>query len=370
MHIRSHEQAVSRTSSLNLFTTFSGPHRSIDMSTTHDDNHDESERITLHESSHAPAPITDEANADDVRIDNLDEERQEQERTPLLSRSYSQDSVITTESAPPPYELYPPAKTIFGRAYNWLRQIPRLRSHQAIALPTLHLRRSRYSSSLSSSSIDSIASSAYPPPCCYSHSLPRVVLPSPLARLRGLLLCISFFALVLFSFLLFCSIFFAPASLGPPVLPDKSTNTSARFLTLNVFLRPPGVTNNWSDYKDERLQYLVRYVLPQYDVVAFQEAFAFASRRKDRLIQQARKMGYNYHVESPRHFPWDFAADGGLLILSRFPIRQADTIEYPRGIHSDWFVIYTSRGRGRTVIVFCLKKMCFIGSHTREPSTR
>lgn len=271
------------------------------------------------------------------------------DRAPLLSRSYSQESTISTDSAPPPYELYPPAKTMFGRAYNWLRQLPRIRRrHGAIRLPTLPVHRSRHSQhadSLSSTSIDSIASSAYPATCCsyYYHvlvshlpSMPRLVLPSALARFRGFLICLSFFALIIFAFLLFCSVFFSPASLPPSTIPDKTTDTNARFLTLNIFMRPPGVTNNLSDYKDERLSYIVDHILPRYDVVAFQEAFAFGSRRKDWLIRQARAIGYNYHIESPRHYPWEIAVDGGLLIMSRFPIRVSHDIEYPRGFHSDW----------------------------------
>ncbi|KAI8379584.1 Endonuclease/exonuclease/phosphatase [Radiomyces spectabilis] len=153
------------------------------------------------------------------------------------------------------------------------------------------------------------------------------------------MLCISFFALFLFSFLLFCAIFFSPASLPSPTVPDKTTDSHARLLTLNIFMRPPGVKNNWSDYKDDRLEYIMDYILPEYDIIAFQEAFAFASRRKDRLIRRARELGFNYHVESPRHYPWELAVDGGLLLISRFPIRQSDTIEFPRGTHSDWLAI-------------------------------
>ena len=338
------------------------------MNATHDDN---AERITLrsHEGArHSEPLITDDegdfghttdqfqqpqqqqddrhddgnSNNDDHSDNGNDEGRQQQQ--PLLRRTYSQESGISTDSAPPPYEFYPPAKTFLGRAYNWIRAIPRIpRRHQAIALP-LHQRfhSHHHSDSLSSTSIDSFASSAYPATCCsyYYHvclgRLPRVTLPTWLARCRWVLICISIFAIIVFVFLLFCSIFFAPASLSPATLPDLQTNSSARFLTLNIFMRPPGVTNNWSDYKEERLDYIVRYILPQYDVVAFQEAFAFGTRRKDQLIQRGRNMGYNHHVESPRHYPWDLGVDGGLLIMSRFPIRTSHTIEYPRGIHSDW----------------------------------
>ncbi|KAL0076736.1 Endonuclease/exonuclease/phosphatase [Phycomyces blakesleeanus] len=155
-------------------------------------------------------------------------------------------------------------------------------------------------------------------------------------RISGCFVCLLVSGLALFLFLLTSTLYLSPASLPPTRLPDKSTNTTAQFLTLNIFMRPPGVKNNADDYKDERLDYIIRYILPEYDVVAIQEAFAFANRRIDRLIREARYLGFNYHVASPRHYPWELAADGGLLLLSRFPIKQSDVLEFPRGLHSDW----------------------------------
>lgn len=157
-------------------------------------------------------------------------------------------------------------------------------------------------------------------------------------RHKRLTICLSSVAVLLVSFILFCAVFFSPATYPDPVFPDKvlPVNGTARFLTLNIFMRPPLIRNNWSDFKDDRLAYIERYILPQYDVVCFQESFAFASRRKDRLIASARQMGYNHHVESPRKYPWNIGVDGGLLILSRFPIHQPSVVEYPRGQHSDW----------------------------------
>ncbi|ORY93737.1 Endonuclease/exonuclease/phosphatase [Syncephalastrum racemosum] len=131
--------------------------------------------------------------------------------------------------------------------------------------------------------------------------------------------------------------YYAPVTHWPdPTVADLSTNTSAKFLTLNIFMRPPGVKNNLSDYKQDRLQYIIDHVLPHYDVIAIQEAFAFLNKRIDHLIVEAHKLGFNHHVASPRHSPFELAADGGLLLLSRFPVKATDTLEYPRGVHSDW----------------------------------
>ncbi|CEJ00587.1 hypothetical protein RMCBS344292_14639 [Rhizopus microsporus] len=101
-------------------------------------------------------------------------------------------------------------------------------------------------------------------------------------------------------------------------------------------MRPPGVKNNANDYKEQRLGYIIKHILPSYDIITFQEAFAFANRRVDKLLVKAYDQGFYHHVASPRHYPWELAGDGGLLILSRFPIVQANIIEFPRGMHADW----------------------------------
>ncbi|KAI8987220.1 Endonuclease/exonuclease/phosphatase [Pilobolus umbonatus] len=279
-------------------------------------------------------------------------------RRRVQSHNSFQDSIISTQSSPPPYDLYPPAKSLLGRAYNWLRKIPRSNTHQPIYLPIIpgndnnissrslfSFRRFRTTETQSTLS----NASSIPSHSCWSnyyHAIsdrlpdrPRLTLPSFLAPHRCLLISLSFFFLILFSFLLFCSIFFSPETLPDPVFPDKITNTTARFLTLNIFMRPPLIKNNWSDYKDDRLAYIEKYILPEYDIITFQESFAFASRRKDHLIKAARLMGFNHHVESPRKYPWQLGIDGGLLMISRFPIVQSNVIEYPRGHHSDWLSI-------------------------------
>ncbi|KAI8069793.1 Endonuclease/exonuclease/phosphatase [Gilbertella persicaria] len=304
----------------------------------------------------AEVPMPTEPYHDEEEEPTVSEGEQDQENRRM--RSY-EASVVSVQSNPPPYELYPPAKTAFGRFFNWLRQIPQWNTHQPIYLPTIHnsgsssgrsifslgRRHRRTASTTSSGSSISSTSSV----SCWSYyyfaitdrlpERPRFVLPSFLAKHRLALIVLSFFSLVLFSFLLFCSIFFSASNYPAPVFPDKTTNSTARFLTLNIFMRPPLIKNNWSDYKDDRLAYIEKYILPEYDVICFQESFAFASKRKDRLITSARKLGFNYHVESPRKYPWNIGVDGGLLIVSRFPIRQADVIEYPRGQHSDWLSI-------------------------------
>ncbi|KAI9244932.1 Endonuclease/exonuclease/phosphatase [Sporodiniella umbellata] len=143
------------------------------------------------------------------------------------------------------------------------------------------------------------------------------------------------FVLLLLAFILFSLFYFTAAKL--PAVPTKSMQAdSARLLTFNIFMRPPGIKNNQDDYKEERLDYIIQHLLPEYDIIAMQEAFAFANRRIDTLTVHAFNQGFHYQLASPRHYPWSLAGDGGLLILSRFPIVKSDKIEFPRGVHSDW----------------------------------
>ncbi|KAJ1651656.1 hypothetical protein IWQ61_007831 [Dispira simplex] len=116
----------------------------------------------------------------------------------------------------------------------------------------------------------------------------------------------------------------------------KVTYKGARMLTLNMFMRPPGIRSHSSDYKDERLRYLIDELLPRYDIITLQEMFAFMSTRRRRLIRAAEKQGFHYWITSPPKSLWDLSIDGGLLILSRYPIVEMDSVQYPRGEYSDW----------------------------------
>ncbi|KAJ2010070.1 hypothetical protein IWW57_007065, partial [Coemansia sp. S610] len=67
------------------------------------------------------------------------------------------------------------------------------------------------------------------------------------------------------------------------------TNSSSRLriLTQNMFMRPPLIKTNKSDWKDERLDYFIDNILGNYDVVCLQEMFEFASSRRSRLLAAA-----------------------------------------------------------------------------------
>ncbi|KAF6002508.1 hypothetical protein F1559_003452 [Cyanidiococcus yangmingshanensis] len=109
---------------------------------------------------------------------------------------------------------------------------------------------------------------------------------------------------------------------------------SVRLLSYNVFVRPPGVSARGNDFKDERLGRLLAYmVLSDLDVVALQELFRFGSPRQQAFCRVARRLGgYRYSAALPypprgRSSP-PRVLDGGVTILSRFPIERVAISTY------------------------------------------
>lgn len=108
-----------------------------------------------------------------------------------------------------------------------------------------------------------------------------------------------------------------------------------RILTYNIFLRPPLVKNNEDDWKDERLDDFLK-MLHNYDIICLQELFGVYNSRKTKLIRAAVKNGFFYFVEadSPSFFS-KYISDGGILILSRFPIKKYSSYNFTHGVLSD-----------------------------------
>lgn len=117
---------------------------------------------------------------------------------------------------------------------------------------------------------------------------------------------------------------------------DKDPRT-INLLTYNLFLRPPLVKNNASDFKEVRLAHFTQ-IMQNYDVIALQEVFSLGNTRQKRLINAARAHGFAYHYKSvpPPLLSWKFI-DGGLLILSKFPIVATDSHLYSAGNQIDYF---------------------------------
>ena len=100
-------------------------------------------------------------------------------------------------------------------------------------------------------------------------------------------------------------------------------------------MRPPPVKTNESDYKDDRLNEFAK-VLDQFDIICNQEVFTTLNSRKQRLIGYAQRAGLVYYAlpDLPSFFS-GFATDGGLLVLSRFPIVRTEFCPFPYGVVSD-----------------------------------
>ncbi|KAF4041589.1 Endonuclease/Exonuclease/phosphatase family [Phytophthora infestans] len=109
-------------------------------------------------------------------------------------------------------------------------------------------------------------------------------------------------------------------------------------LSLNIFCRPEGIhSGQWfktGDYKDLRVALLLRK-MTKFDVVILQEMFEAGPRQK-RFVREAYAMGFRYHCGSvwPRLLD-SRLIDGGLLILSRYPIVERDQLAYSQGAGSD-----------------------------------
>jgi endonuclease/exonuclease/phosphatase family metal-dependent hydrolase len=100
-------------------------------------------------------------------------------------------------------------------------------------------------------------------------------------------------------------------------------------------MRPPLIKTNLSDHKEDRLTEFVKE-LSRFDIVCLQEVFTTFNTRKQRLISYGAKSGLSWSVVSqePSLFS-GFLTDGGLLIMSRFPIIDSEFHPYPYGVLCD-----------------------------------
>jgi len=114
--------------------------------------------------------------------------------------------------------------------------------------------------------------------------------------------------------------------------------TKINLLTFNMFVRPPFINNNGDDYKDERMREFLKE-MHKYDVICMQEMFSCYSKRQAFLISEARKAGFLFSATSPKLSRFSpYIIDGGLVILSKFPIVSAEFFTYSPGLGVDYYV--------------------------------
>ncbi|TMW67180.1 hypothetical protein Poli38472_012296 [Pythium oligandrum] len=109
-------------------------------------------------------------------------------------------------------------------------------------------------------------------------------------------------------------------------------------LSVNMFIRPEGIhSGKWfgsGDHKDLRTSLLLRKIR-DFDIVILQEMFEVGIRQRH-FVRAAYDLGFKYHAGSvwPR-LTDRFLIDGGLLILSRYPIVERGQHSFSLGSGSD-----------------------------------
>jgi len=110
-----------------------------------------------------------------------------------------------------------------------------------------------------------------------------------------------------------------------------------RVLSYNCFIRPPMVSGPNDDYKDQRLEEFTK-AFSQYDIICLQEVFGSWSNRRSNFIQKAKEAGFIHNAVAPRpNTLSSYAIDGGLVILSRFPIIASEFRVLSQGVGVDAF---------------------------------
>lgn len=109
-----------------------------------------------------------------------------------------------------------------------------------------------------------------------------------------------------------------------------------RFLSLNLFLRPPPICTNETDYKDARSRYFSSILLRKYDIICLQEVFSALSNRRKKIIEKAMEQKFKYIVGSPDPpILSGCILDCGLLILSKYPIVESDFFPFTEALYPD-----------------------------------
>lgn len=128
----------------------------------------------------------------------------------------------------------------------------------------------------------------------------------------------------------------SPTSLSPEIdIPSPKLAKEVRILTYNIFLRPPLIKTNKNDHKNSRVDEFLK-LIEKYDVICLQEAFGFWNKRKQKLVRLTQKLGFAYFAESPNPPIFStYGIDGGLVVVSRYPIAKAEFHCYPASILGD-----------------------------------
>ncbi|KAJ3255797.1 hypothetical protein HK103_006055 [Boothiomyces macroporosus] len=133
-----------------------------------------------------------------------------------------------------------------------------------------------------------------------------------------------------------------------------------KFLTYNIYLRPPLIHSKGGDFKDGRLQKFLRHI-SNYDIICLQECFGVLSHRQQTLLDHAKEEGFQYSVVSPSNYS-NLQIDCGLVILSKFPFVETVFKCYGNGCHSDR---YAAKGVLGACVEINSEKVWVFTTHTQ-----
>lgn len=118
---------------------------------------------------------------------------------------------------------------------------------------------------------------------------------------------------------------------------EKVDVKSLKFLQYNVFWRPTLLHMGRAEYMRERSKLLLDKI-EKYDVVCLDEAFQFGSTIVSEFVEAVQQRGFKYIVSSKNPpLTTRQVIDSGLLLLSKYPILETDTIRYTDGCGFDSF---------------------------------
>lgn len=133
-----------------------------------------------------------------------------------------------------------------------------------------------------------------------------------------------------------------------------------KILSLNIYMRTWSVYDN----KNSRLKEFVTKRLDKFDIVCLQEMFGVFTFRCNYLVDRARELGFKYTFTGRNQKVMSLKViDSGLVILSKFPIINAEFLAYNSGIYVD---SYAEKGFQHCVISVNGKELNLVNTHLQS----
>lgn len=118
----------------------------------------------------------------------------------------------------------------------------------------------------------------------------------------------------------------------------SDSKTELKFVTYNILQKIIGHQVTSNEFKSERMEVFSSMHIEQFDILCLQEAFDMFNLRPYRLLEAAEKKGFTHFFRSaPPRLQSGYMVDGGLVILSKFPIIDAEEFVFPKSLKVDGF---------------------------------